>query len=146
MSALLTGLGVETRAHRLTRRGTCRQAAATAFSCSLPRVMPCALRSHYCATPPGGLQALATDADSPDGTAPWVYEWTGLGPAGQALPSSLLAALYTPAARQDGQLTFPAGSLAVRLVAIQAVFLYSAPQLHDVLSFPASQVVPACGA
>ena len=63
------------------------------------------------------VQALAEDldntTDAQGSPLPFLYTWTGLGPAGLPLAGSALAALYTPAALQFGQLSFPAGSLQV---------------------------------
>ena len=68
------------------------------------------------------MQAVATDPDNStdaQGSAlPFLYSWTGLGPAGLHLSGAALAALYLPSALQFGQLTFAAGSMQVGVLGV----------------------------
>ena len=86
-------------------------------------------------------------AEDPDNTTdaqgspfPFLYNWTGLGPAGLSLSGSALAALYTPAALQFGQISFPAGSLQVLILPGHGLTHFGQAlgfMLPQQLSFPA---------
>ena len=54
-----------------------------------------------------------SSTDAQGSPLPFLYDWTGLGPAGAPLQGDALAALHSPAALQFGQASLPAGSLQV---------------------------------
>ncbi len=63
------------------------------------------------------MQAFGSDPDNSTDLLgvplPFVYSWTVLGPGGLPLAANLSQTLYTPAALQDGLLSYGASTLAV---------------------------------